>query len=158
MLARSYTSLWTFAAECSILVHRLISYGLRGSWDRDHSGASRQLSESERQKLRNEIRRSPRELGYNQNLWDGPSLSYHLKEHCAVKISIRQYQVLFHRLGFILQRPSCLVHETDPVKQEDFKKILPMDEKAMYLAVGRKLYHSTKSKGLAKLLNPELRR
>lgn len=104
-------------------IHRLISYGLKGLWDRERPGRPSRLSESERQKLRNEIRRSPRELGYDQNLWDGPLLSHYLKEHYAVKLSVRQCQRLFHQLGFTLQRPRCQAHEADPLKQEDFKKI-----------------------------------
>lgn len=105
-------------------IHRLISYGLRGLWDREreHPGRPSKLSESERQKLRNEIRRSPRELGYDQSLWDGPLLSHYLKERYAVNLSVRQCQRLFHNLGFTLQRPRCQAREADPLKQEDFKK------------------------------------
>jgi len=103
-------------------IHRLISYGLRGLWDRKRPGRPSKLSESERQKLRNEIRRSPRELGYDQNLWDGPLLSHHLKEHYRVNLSVRQCQRLFHKLGFTLQRPRLQAHEADSLKQEDFKK------------------------------------
>ena len=103
-------------------IHRLLSYGLRGLWDKEHPGRPGKLSEKEQETLRNEIRRSPRELGYDQNLWDGPLLSYHLKEHYGITLSIRQCQRLFHRLGFTLQRPRCRDYEADPVKQEEFKK------------------------------------
>jgi len=103
-------------------IHRLLSYGLRGLWDKEHPGRPGKLSEKEQETLRNEIRRSLRELGYVQNLWDGPLLSHHLKEHYGITLSIRQCQRLFHRLGFTLQRPRCRAYEADPVKQEEFKK------------------------------------
>ena len=45
---------------------------------------------------------------------------------------------LFHQLGFTLQRSSCPAHEADPLKQENFKKILPMDEKPKYWVMGRR--------------------
>ena len=48
-------------------IHRLLSYGLRGLWDKEHPGRPGKLSEKEQETLRNEIRRSPRELGYDQN-------------------------------------------------------------------------------------------
>lgn len=91
-------------------------YGLKGLWDKEHPGRPTKLSESEREKLQNEIQRSPRELGYDQNLWDGPLLSHHLKEHYRVNLSVRQCQRIFHRLGFTLQWPRCQAHEADPLK------------------------------------------
>ena len=106
-------------------IHRLLSYGLKGLWDLGRAGRPSRLSESKRQNLRNEIGRSPRELGYDQNLWDGPLLSYHLKEQYQVALSVRQCQRLFHRLGFTLQRPRSQAREADPEKQEDFKKNSP---------------------------------
>ena len=106
-------------------IHRLISYGLQGLWDRDHPGRPSRLSKSKERKLRNEIRRFPRELGYDQNLWDGSLLSHHLKGKYHISLSVRQCQRLFHRLGFTLQRPRRQAHEADPFKQEDFKKNSP---------------------------------
>ena len=69
-----------------------------------------------------EIRQPPRELGYDQNLWDGVLLSHHLKEHYAASLSVRQCQRLFHKLEFTLQRPRRQAREADPLQQETFKK------------------------------------
>jgi transposase len=103
-------------------VQRFLSQGLAGLWDKEHSGRPSQLSVSESKKLRKEIRRSPRELGYDQNIWDGPLLSFHLKERYSIDIGIRQCQRLFHNLGFTLQRPTTKSQEADSVAQECFKK------------------------------------
>ena len=103
-------------------VYRLLSHGLAGLWDREHPGRPSQLLQSDEQKLRNELRRSPRELGYDQNLWDGPSLSHHIKEHYDATLSVRQCQRLFHKLGFTLQMPRRQPHEADPLQQANFKK------------------------------------
>ena len=88
-------------------------------------GRPSRLSASDRERLRSEIRRSPRELGYDQNLWDGLLLSHHLEEQYAISLSVRQCQRLFHRLGFTLQRPRRQAHESDPLQQEAFKKTSP---------------------------------
>lgn len=103
-------------------VHRLLSNGLAGLWDKNRPGRPAQLSQSEQEKLRNEIRCSPRELAYDRNLWDGLLLSHHLKEHYGVTLSVRQCQRLFHQLGFTLQRPRREASEADPLQQEKFKK------------------------------------
>lgn len=103
-------------------VHRLLSQGLVGLEEGDRPGRPGRLSSSDQQRLRSEIRRSPRDRGYDQNLWDGVLLSHHLEERYAVSLSVRQCQRLFHKLGFTLQRPRRQAHEADPLQQEAFKK------------------------------------
>ena len=106
-------------------VHRLLSNGLAGLWEGDRTGRPSRLSVADQERLRSEIRLSPRELGYDQNLWDGLLLSHHLKEHYAVSLGVRQCQRLFHQLGFTLQRPRREAREADPLQQEAFKKTSP---------------------------------
>ncbi len=103
-------------------VHRLLSQGLAGLEEGNRPGRPGRLSPADQQKLRTEIRRSPRELGYDQNLWDGLLLSHHLEERYAIPLSVRQCQRLFHKLGFSLQRPRRQAREADPLQQEAFKK------------------------------------
>ena len=103
-------------------IHRLVSDGLAGLWEGVRTGRPGCLSVPELQKLRNEIQCSPRELGYDQNLWDGLLLSHHLAKDYSVSLSVRQCQRLFHQLGFSLQRPRRQASEADPVLQEAFKK------------------------------------
>ncbi len=119
-------------------VQRLLNQELAGLWDKEHSGRPRQLSVSVRKKLRKEIGRSPRELGYEQNLWDGALLSYHLKEQYSINLGIRQCQRLFHKLGFTLQRPHQRAQEADPIAQEDFKKLQTVNERPYYSTMGRR--------------------
>lgn len=106
-------------------VQRLVSQGLAGLEEGERPGRPGRLSPSEEQRLRSEIRRPPRDLGYNQNLWDGVLLSHHLEERYAVSLSVRQCQRLFHKLGFTLQRPRRQAHEADLAQQEAFKKTSP---------------------------------
>lgn len=103
-------------------MQRLVSRGLAGLEEGDRPGRPGRLASSAQQRLRSEIRRSPRDLGYDQNLWDGVLLSHHLQERYGVCLSVRQCQRLFHKLGFTLQRPRRQAHEADPLQQEVFKK------------------------------------
>ena len=103
-------------------VQRLLTGGLAGLGEGDHPGRPGRLSPTDQERLRTEIRRSPRELGYDQNLWDGLLLSHHLEQDYAISLSVRQCQRLFHQMGFTLQRPRRQAHEADPVQQEAFKK------------------------------------
>jgi transposase len=103
-------------------LHRLISNGLNGLKDKPIPGRQSQLSPDQLDQLRGEISQSPRELGYDQNIWTGALLSHHLSANYAVKIDVRQCQRLFHQLGFSLQRPRRKPYESDPAKQAEFKK------------------------------------
>ena len=103
-------------------VNRLISQGLAGLLDGNHPGRPTRLSPEDMAKLCKDIRRSPRDLGYDQNLWDGLLLSHHLAQKYSISLSVRQCQRLFHQLGFSLQRPRCKASEADGPQQEAFKK------------------------------------
>jgi transposase len=103
-------------------VHRLLSDGLAGLWEGNRTGRPGRLSATYLQKLRNDIRRSPRDLGYSQNLWDGVLLSHHLEKEYSILLSVRQCQRLFHKLGFSLQRPRRQPSEANSELQEAFKK------------------------------------
>ena len=103
-------------------VHRLTRTGLAGLSERKRPGRPRRFSLSQEKKLYKDLLLSPRELGYHQNIWDGPLLSYHLEKQYRVHLRVRQCQNVLHRLGFTLQRPRRQAAEADPEKQEAFKK------------------------------------
>lgn len=103
-------------------IHRLTTGGLAGLQEGKRPGRPRSLSPSQEQKLCKQLLLSPREFGYDQNVWDGPLLSYHLEKSFSVRLQVRQCQNLFHRLGFSLQRPRRQAAEADPEEQEIFKK------------------------------------
>lgn len=103
-------------------VHRLTAKGLPGLEEGYHTGRPARLSLTTLERLRKEIRRSPRELGYDQNLWDGLLLAHHLKQNYSISLSVRQCQRLFHKLGFSLQRPRRQPSEADSELQTTFKK------------------------------------
>jgi len=103
-------------------VQRLTSKGVTGLLEGNHTGRPPRLSSAEQARLRKDISRSPRELGYNQNLWDGLLLSHHLAQNYSISLGVRQCQRLFHQLGFSLQRPRRKAIEADVRRQEDFKK------------------------------------
>jgi transposase len=103
-------------------VNRLTSKGTSGLLDGNHPGRPARLSTKDLAKLRKDIRRTPRELRYDQNLWDGLLLSHHLTQKYSISLSVRQCQRLFHQLGFSLQRPRRKAKEADGPQQEAFKK------------------------------------
>jgi transposase len=90
--------------------------------DGNHPGRPTRLSANDLADLRKDISRNPRELGYDQNLWDGLLLSHHLIQKYSISLGIRQCQRLFHQLGFSLQRPRRKASEADGPRQEAFKK------------------------------------
>jgi len=103
-------------------IHRLITRGLAGLQERERPGRPGRLSPLQQEELRKHLLLSPREFGYDRNIWDGPLLSYHLEKRFSVHLRVRQCQNLFHCLGFSLQRPRRKGANADPEEQEIFKK------------------------------------
>jgi transposase len=104
-------------------LHRLQDQGLCGLKDELRSGRPARLSQAELEQVHQDLLHSPRELGYDQNLWDGVLLSHHLSHKYSVQLKVRRCQSLFHELGLSLQRPRPQAIEADLTKQEAFKKI-----------------------------------
>jgi transposase len=103
-------------------IHRLNESGFQGLRDMPGRGRRSQLNDADRLMLKEDLEKSPKNLGYDQARWDGKLLSHHLKTQYGVKLKVRQCQNLFKQLDFSLQRPRKMPVGADPKKQEAFKK------------------------------------
>jgi transposase len=103
-------------------VHKLNDKGIEGLLERSKAGRPRDLPKEKFVELRGDLTKSPIDFGYKQGRWDGKLLSYHLKEKYGVLLKVRRCQMLFHELGFSLQRPRKMPKGGDPEKREAFKK------------------------------------
>ena len=103
-------------------IHRLNESGFQGLKDRPGRGRRSKLNNNDRLRLKSELEKSPKDLGYDQARWDGKLLSHHLKVKYGVELKVRQCQNLFKKLDFSLQRPRKMPVGADPKKQEAFKK------------------------------------
>lgn len=96
--------------------------GLRGLYDVDRIGRPSILNESHLKQLGKDLRRKPSDFGYAHNMWDGKSLSHHLKKRFNVDLKVRQCQRLFHKLEFRQRKPRPVIAHADPAAQDAFKK------------------------------------
>ena len=103
-------------------IHRLNESGFQGLKDKPGRGRRSKLNDNDRLRLKSDLEKSPKDLGYDQARWDGKLLSHHLKVQYGVELKVRQCQNLFKQLGFSLQRPRKMPVGADPNKQEAFKK------------------------------------
>ena len=81
-------------------VERFEHSGFAGLHEGLRPGRPPALDEPARQRIVQQLRQSPRELGYLQNLWDGKLLSPHVERTSGVHLGARQCQRLFRRSGF----------------------------------------------------------
>jgi transposase len=106
-------------------VNRFEERGFAGLWDDERTGRPSVLNKSALHELEEDLRRSPRDLGYSQNMWDGKMLSHHLAKHFKAHLGVRQCQRLFHELGFRRRKPRGMIANGDPEKQKTYKKTPP---------------------------------
>jgi transposase len=97
--------------------------GLAGLKDLPHPGRPARI-EDHIDEISGDLRKSPRDFGYDSNLWDGPMLSYHLEKRYSILLGVRQCQRFFHKIGFRLRKPRAVMSKSDPELEEEFKKIL----------------------------------
>lgn len=106
-------------------VDRFEQSGFAGLEDQERPGRPSVLDERMCQRINQDLRQSPRRLGYGQNLWDGKLLSHHLAIRYDVRLGVRQCQRLFHELGFRRRKPRPLIAQADPEAQRAYKKTAP---------------------------------
>lgn len=96
--------------------------GFAGLQEEPKSGRPPTLNETKISNINSDLRNSPRNFGYSQNLWDGKLLSYHFENVYGVKLGVRQCQRLFNKLGFRLRKPRPVIARADEEAQAEFKK------------------------------------
>jgi transposase len=106
-------------------VHRFERRGLAGLEEGERSGRPPRLTAPQLRKVDRDLRQSPRQFGYPQNLWDGKLLAHHLDQAYGVRLGSRQCQRLFHHLRFRLRKPRPVIAQADPVAQVRYKKTPP---------------------------------
>lgn len=109
-------------------VRRFEKDGFAGLQETQRPGRPNTLDEGIRQAINQDLRKSPRELGYNQTLWDGKLLSYHLSKKHTIHLGIRQCQRLFRQLGFRRCKPRPVIAGSDPEVKQAYKKT-PVSDK-----------------------------
>jgi transposase len=105
-------------------VHRFERGGLRALRESLRPGRPRSLAPEQWRELETDLRRSPLDFGFAVPVWDGISLSEHLRRRFAVRLGVRQCQRIFRQLGLRTR--------------ESGKRVLPQrsDEDRRDMAVG----------------------
>jgi transposase len=86
-------------------VRRFQEGGLEALRERERAGRPRTLDTTQWCKLEGELRKSPRDLGLDATVWDGPVLAEHLHRNYGVDLGVRQCQRIFRQMGFRLPSP-----------------------------------------------------
>lgn len=110
-------------------VERFEQSGFSGLVDQERKGRPTALDERMCRKINEDLRKTPRDFGYEQNLWDGKLLSHHLENKYNVQLGVRQCQRLFHSFGFRRRKPRPVIAQADPEAQKAYKKTAPNSTK-----------------------------
>lgn len=103
-------------------VRRFEQDGFSGLREGERSGRPRALDDRKWSRIEVDLRKTPRDFGFEATLWDGPLLSEHLRRRYRVELGVRQCQRLFRQMGFRLRKPRPQVAQADPVRVAAVKK------------------------------------
>ncbi|MFS8981645.1 MULTISPECIES: IS630 family transposase [Cupriavidus] len=103
-------------------VRRFERGGFDGLREGERPGRPRALNDSQWRRIEADLRKTPRDFGFEAGLWDGPVLSEHLRQRYGIKLGVRQCQRLFRQMGFRLRKPRPQVAQSDPVRVAAVKK------------------------------------
>ena len=95
--------------------------GFESLRNKKQPGRPSRLSAEELAEIKQALQKDPREYGLR--VWDGPSLSAHIKNKYSKSVGVRQCQRIFHSLGFSLVRPQTFPCPDKQAQDRiDFKK------------------------------------
>ena len=103
-------------------VRRFEESGFAGLGETPRPGRPSLVDKDVRRGVGVDLRLSPREFGYSQNLWDGKLLSHHLSKQYGVQLGARQCRRFFHQLGFRRRKPRPVIAKADQEAQLRYKK------------------------------------
>ena len=103
-------------------VWRFEQSGFAGLRDSERPGRPRSLETTQWRRVEADLRKSPREFGFEAGIWDGPILAEHLRRHYRLELGVRQCQRLFRQMGFRLRKPRPQVAQADPMRVVAVKK------------------------------------
>ena len=89
------------------------------------AGRPSKLTSDQLKEIDQDLQKDPKTLGFK--VWDGPTLSSHIKSKYGVDICVRQCQRLFRSLGYSRIRPQPYPSKgyEDTEEREAFKKNAP---------------------------------
>ena len=123
---RSCTEVGALFGEAATTVQRWVrrfeESGFAGLREGERSGRPRVLDDRNWDRIEADLRKDPRSLGLEANLWDGPLLSEHLRRTYGISLGVRQCQRLFRHMGFRLRKPRPQVAQADPIFVAAVKK------------------------------------
>jgi transposase len=103
-------------------VNRFEEIGFAGLREGERPGRPRRIEQADWQRLEHNLRLSPRDVGFSENMWDGKLLVEHLRAHYGIDMGVRQCQRIFRQMGFRLRKPRPVIAKADPETQIAFKK------------------------------------
>jgi transposase len=98
-------------------------------FDKERPGRPASVNSQQWEKLNKDLRKHPKDFGYDQNLWDGKLLAYHLNSQYGIEMGVRQCQRIFHKFGFRRRKPRPVIAQADPSAQKAFKKTSKVSKK-----------------------------
>jgi len=100
--------------------------GLEGLERESPPGLKSRLSDEQKAALKEDLKKSPRDLGYSFSTWTGKSFGFHILQQYSIEYGERAVEKLIKSMNFTLQRPTFVHPKADPVVQaraiEDIKK------------------------------------
>jgi transposase len=94
-------------------VHRVAQGGLQALRESERPGRPRSVDAAQWRQLQTDLQKSPQDFGLTAVLWDGVTLSEHLRRRFGVRLGVRQCQRIFRQMGLHTRAARATVRPGD---------------------------------------------
>lgn len=103
-------------------IRKAANYGIASLCAIKQSGRPPKLSFEQKKEIDIALNQTPKDFGYEENIWEGKILSDYIYKKHGVILKTRACQMLIKELGYTLQRPRTMPLGGDEALRESFKK------------------------------------
>ncbi|KXB08733.1 hypothetical protein AKJ56_00535 [candidate division MSBL1 archaeon SCGC-AAA382N08] len=101
-------------------IKRFDESGVEGLWDEERPGRPSKISGSEKERLREDLKGSPKDFGYESEVWSTKMVLDHLREEYGVEYHPRYIQRFLRSLGFELKKPRPKHHKASEEEKKEY--------------------------------------
>lgn len=117
LLGTSRSTVWRW-------IKRFDESGIESLSDKQRSGRPSKLSEAEKEQVKEDLEQSPKEFGYEPEVWSTRMVLDHLREEYGVEYHPRYIQRFLRSLGFELKKPRPKHHKaSDEEKKQYYQRV-----------------------------------
>lgn len=105
-------------------INRFKEEGIEGLKDKQRSGRPQKIKKEKKEKLKDDLKSSPKNFGYKEDTWTTKLILFHLKNNYNVSYHEGYIQRFLRSIGFELKKPRPKNYKRNEEEVKQYKQLM----------------------------------